>query len=247
MFKANPGKSHLLLSSGDTSKVALINGITVRNENQVDLLGITIDNALNFDIHVANLCKQASKKLHALTRISTYMDIHKRKTLMNSFFLSQFSYCPLIWMFHSRSLNNRINTLHERSLRVVYRDSVSSFEELLKKDNSFTIHERNIQYLAIELFKVKMGIAPKFMDEIFTMKDSTRYPSKQIFATRNVRTVKYGTNTLSHLGPKIWLIIPDDIKECSTLKSFKKNIKQWKPVECPCNLCKVYIKNVGFI
>ena len=72
-------------------------------------------------------------------------------------------------MFHSRTLNNRINKLHERTLRIVYQDSVSSFETLLDKDNSFTIHERNIQNLAIELFKVKMGISPKFMNEIFTL------------------------------------------------------------------------------
>ena len=96
MFKANPGKSHLILSSNDTTKASVINGIVVPNENQVELLGITFDNALSFDIHVTKLCKQASRKLQALSRISIYMDMEKRRTLMNSFFLSQYSYCPLI-------------------------------------------------------------------------------------------------------------------------------------------------------
>ena len=63
---------------------------------------------------------------------------------MKSFIESQFGYCPLVWMFHSRSLNNRINHIHERALRIVYKDYYSSFEELLEKDKSFTIHERNI-------------------------------------------------------------------------------------------------------
>ena len=63
---------------------------------------------------------------------------------MKSYFLSQFSYCPLVWMFHSRKLNNRINRLHERSLRVVYRDNISFFDELLFKDKSFTIDKSNI-------------------------------------------------------------------------------------------------------
>ena len=246
MFKANPGKSHLILSSNDTTKASVINGIVVPNENQVGLLGITFDNALSFEKHVTKLCKQASRKLQALSRISIYMDMEKRRTLMNSFFLSQYSYCPLIWMFHSRTLNNRINKLHERCLRVVYRDFNSSFEQLLSKDNSFTIHERNIQNLAIELFKVKMGLAPKFMNEIFIVKESSRYPSKQIFVTHNVRTVTYGINTLSHMGPKIWLLIPDEIKASCTC-IFKRKIRKWKPVDCPFRLCKTYLDKVGFI
>ena len=167
MFKTNPSKSHLILSSNDTGKALVLNGIIIPNEHQVELLGITFDNGLDFDIHVTRLCKQASRKLQALFRISNYMDMNKRRLLMNSFFISQFSYCPLIWMFHSRTLNNRINRLHERCLRIVYSDFSSSFEQLLSKDESFTIHERNIQNLAIELFKVKMGLAPIFLKEIF--------------------------------------------------------------------------------
>ena len=64
-------------------------------------------------------------------------------------------------MFHSRKLNNRINKIHERSLRLVYDDNFSNFEELLNKDDSVTIHERNIQVLAIELYKVVNKISPE--------------------------------------------------------------------------------------
>ena len=74
---------------------------------------------------------------------------------MKSFIEAQFGYCPLVWMFHGRVLNRKINHLHERSLRIVYKDSISSFHELLQKDHSFTIHHRNIQSLAIELYKIK--------------------------------------------------------------------------------------------
>ena len=68
---------------------------------------------------------------------------------MKPFIESQFGYFPLIWMFHSRGVNNKINHLHERSLRIVYKDNISPFKDLLKKDRSFTIHQRNIQSLAI--------------------------------------------------------------------------------------------------
>ena len=70
---------------------------------------------------------------------------------METFIESQFNYCPLIWMFHSRTINNKINRLHERALRIVYSDFKSSFEGLLMKDNPFSIHERNIQSLAREI------------------------------------------------------------------------------------------------
>ena len=88
------------------------------------------------------------------------MNIHKRRMKMKAFIASEFGYCPLVWMFHSRKLNSRVNKLHERALRIVYQDYASSFTELLEKDNSTTIHNRNIQLLATELFKVKNELLP---------------------------------------------------------------------------------------
>ena len=82
---------------------------------------------------------------------------------MKAYIISQFGYCPLVWMFHSRGLNNKINSLHERALRIAYGVRSSSFEDLLKKGNSVSIHHWNIQALATELFKVENNIAPEIM------------------------------------------------------------------------------------
>ena len=166
---------------------------------------------------------------------------------MKAVIQSQFSCCPLIWMFHSRKLNNRINRIHERSLRIVYRDVHSTFYELLRKHKSLTIHERNIQLLAIELYKVKNGLAPEFMYQVFPMNENKDYCSKKDFLTRKVNSVYNGTETLSHLGPKLWLMIPNEIKALPSLTLFKAQIKTWKPDKCPCRLCKPYICNVLFI
>ena len=166
---------------------------------------------------------------------------------MHAFISSQFGYCPLVWMFHSRNLNNRINKIHERSLRIVYNDKISSFEELRNRDNSFTIHERNIQALAIELYKVVNGLTPEIMKLVFPLKENMRYPSENMFGTRNVRTVRYGTETLAHLGHKIWAIISSEIKDEPPLNDFTRKIKRWKTDKCPCKLCKTYIGGVGYI
>ena len=94
---------------------------------------------------------------------------------METFIESQFNYCPLIWMFHSRTINNKINRLHERALRIVYSDFKSSFEGLLMKDNSFSIHERNIQSLAIEIYKFLNGLSPSFLNNVFHKNISNSY------------------------------------------------------------------------
>ena len=166
---------------------------------------------------------------------------------MKTFILSHFGYCPLVWMMHSRKLNNRINRIHERALRLVYKDDISSFSDLLKKDNSFTIHERNIQSLAIELFKVINRISPKIMDHVFPTKKTVRYPNENPFVSLKIKTVSWGDGNLAYFGPRIWQIIPEEIRNESNLSLFKKKIRQWKPINCPCRICKKYVPCLGFI
>ena len=108
------------------------------------------------------MCEKASQKLYFLARIAPFMNLKQRRNIMKVFVESQFGYCPLIWMFHSRGLNNKINRIHERALRITYKDKSSSFQELLEKRNSVSIHHRNIQKLAIEIYKACMGFLHPF-------------------------------------------------------------------------------------
>ena len=245
-LKANPDKFHLLLSDPSEELTIKIDNVEHKNSKSQKLLGIRIDNKLTFNDHVTEICTKASQKLHALSRVSNYMSLSQRKTIMKSFILSQFGYCPLVWMFHNRALNHRINKIHERALRVIYRDEKSSFEELLLKDESFTVHERNIQTLAIELYKVANDLSPKIMSLVFPLNTQARYTGENVFRSYNVKTVTWGTETLAHIGPKIWSIVPNDIKQFS-LSKFRKKIRMWKPDKCPCRICKTYIHGLGFV
>ena len=246
-LKANPEKSHLILSSSDTKLYATIDNNKIKNQQEVLLLGITIENKLTFNNHMSKLCMKASKKLHALIQVAKYMNETQRKKIMYSFIYSLFQYCPLVWFFCSRKFNTRINKIHERALRVVYRDINLTFCEILYKRNIYTIHERSVQDLAIELFKVKRQICPEVMAEIFISNNASRRSSRVEFKGKYINSIQYGVKSLTHLAPKIWAIIPSDIKEEDTLQMFKRKIRGWRPKKCPCRLCETYVVNVGFV
>ena len=156
-MKANPDKYHLLINNTKESFQIKTGNETVSSSKYEKLLGVKIDHELHFTEHVSSLCKKPSQKLNALSRIASSTIFNQRRLILNSFITSHFSYCPIICMFHSRKLNERINHIHERALRIVYKDFNSSFQELLIEDNSLNIHHRNLQKLVTEIFKVKNG------------------------------------------------------------------------------------------
>ena len=104
------------------------------------LLGVIINQNLKFDDYLLTQCKKVGRKIKALARVCTYLSLECRRTLTKAFIESQFAYCPLIWMFYKRFSNTRVNYLHERALTIVYNDNKLTFEDLLKKDNSVSIH-----------------------------------------------------------------------------------------------------------
>ena len=167
-MKGNPDKCHLILSKNDNFE-ANINQNRISNTRFEKLLGVTFDNQLNLNHHISKICKTASNKLYALARVSHYMDEDKRRILFYSYFLSQFNYSHLIWMNRNKSINKKINNLHERALKLIYCDHSSNFQELLQKDNSVTIHQRNIQAPAILMYKAVNNTAPTIVSELFSI------------------------------------------------------------------------------
>ena len=237
-MKTNKDKCHLIISNNE--KVSMkIDNIELENTLSEKLLGIMIDSKRNFKEHLEGIIKEASPNVNMFSRITPYMNLTKRKLLMNSFFTSRFNYCPLVWMCHNRTINNKINCLHERCLRIIYNDNKSSFQELLDKDKGVTIHIRNVRALAVEMFKVSNNYSTSLMSEIFDKRNNVydfRSPSE--FARRNLRSVFNGTESISFLVPKIWDIVPSELKQLETVNAFKREIKKWKPVNCPFRLCR---------
>ena len=247
-MKLNEDKCHFLVA-GNTPEYlwAKVGETLVWKSKDEKLLGFTIDKKLNFDKHLSILCKKVSGKVSALARIAKIVPFDKKRLLMRTFIESQFSYCPLIWMFCSRKMNNKINHIHERALRLVYDDYTASFEQLLIKDDSVSIHHRNVQKVAIEMFKVKNNLCPEFIKRLFHL-NNTKTRSNASFHRPMVNTVYYGEQSLRSFGPTVWdAMLPQRFKTISDLETFKEQIKSWVPENCVCRLCKNYIQYLGFV
>ena len=249
-MKLNEDKCHLLVPGNLSEHFWVkVGNEKIWESSHEKLLGLTIDKKLKFTEHLRNICKKASGKVSALARMVKLIPFHKKRILMNAFIKSQFSYCPLIWMFCTAYMNRKINHIHERALRLVYGDYITSFSELLKRDNSVTIHQENIRKVAIEMYKVKNNISPQFVHSIFQSQGiihNTR--SNACFYRPNVESVYKGDLSLRSFGPIVWnQMLPEHLKNISSLTSFKENVKKWVPTECPCKLCKHYIPHLGYV
>ena len=125
------------------------------------------------------------------------MNVAKRRLLMNPLLLPQFNYCSLMWMFHSCGLNNKINCLNERSLLTVCSDNRSSFEDLSDKDESVSIHVKNVQTLDLKMFKEAKNLSAPIVRKIFEKGNN----SNEIMLTS--MCFFYIIASISHLGPQI--------------------------------------------
>ena len=173
------------------------------------------------------------------------MNFKQRKLFLNLSVISKFLYCSIVWMFHSRRLNNKLNSIYQWALRIIYQDYTSSFTELLSKNSSLTIHQRNSQKLVTEMFKVKIGIALEIKKDIFESNSRHNNLLYNFLVKRyNVHPVWCGTETASFLAPKLWGAIPMDCKIVRTLSAFKEKTNSWIPENGICRICKTWIRSM---
>ena len=120
------------------------------------------------------MCSKTNQKLRALSRMTNLLSFNKRKALFKAFVECQFKYCPIVSMFHSQRTNGKISRIHERALRIVYADDVSTFDQLLAMDKSFCIHHQNIQRLLTEIHKALYDISGNSLKELFVKREGIR-------------------------------------------------------------------------
>ena len=165
--KGNADKCHLITNSKTPVRIEVSN-ITIINKEQVKLLGIYLDNRLNFDYHISQLCKETGKK-NACSYSSFQIHEHfTTQTNCKCFYNVSF----LILFFHLNishsSYEHKVNRIHEKTLGLIYPNQHQlTFKELLEESKTVSIHQRNLQILATDIYKAKNKVSPEVVNSLF--------------------------------------------------------------------------------
>ena len=200
--------------------------IIIKSVKSVKLLGVVIDNKLTFNTHIDSICSKAKSSISALQRVSSFTEVSNLKILVDTYFLSCFSYCPVIWMFCSKTKNKKINALHKKALKLVTHGT-NNFDELLKVNKTTDIHTQNIHSLLVEVFHCIHKLNPSFLWEEITVNEN--YTSKRHGMQLVLpKTKKAGAmKTLSFRGSILWNYLPKKYKYLN-LVNFKSEIRALK-------------------
>ena len=233
---ANPSKFQVIFPTKlkDQQSIDIkIKDKTISSKNEVEILGLTIDENLKFEKYISKICRSASGQLHAIYRLNRYFKPKTRTLAINSFILSNFSYCPLGWCFLSARQCSKIDKIIEKSLRVIKSDNQLSYKDLLEKYGQSSIKHRAHKIIAAEVFKTFNNMNPTYMHNIFQKQANIRATRQTLnLKSQSFTSKKYGFNSLRVLAPMIWNSIPNTIKTSKGIAAFKQNINCWGYDNC---------------
>ena len=198
------------------------------------LLGVTIDYLLNFDLHVSNICKKAARQINVLLRLSKFLTIETKNLIYKSFIRSSFNFCPFVWHFCSKTSSAKMEKkLQYRALRLVFNDFDSSYESLLESINMPTFHISRIRLIAVETFKIPHKRSPVFLQDLLSYKNSIysfRYDN--LVDVPRVRTAKCGKSSFCYETAGVWNSLPNDLRKVEDFKEFRRLVNPWSGSSC---------------
>jgi len=238
----NPDKFQAIILNRNSSDLGTytlkFDNNVILTSSEVTLLGIEIDNKLNFKMHIHELVKRAGGQLNFLIRNKKFLNYDAKKIVSESFILANFNYCPLVWHFCSAESMKKLERIQERTFRFLLDDYDSDYDQLLAKINKPTLEIRRLRLLATEIFKTINNLNAPYMKEVFMLNTRRSETASDRLVVQGQISMKYGTYTLRSLGPKIWNKLPSDIKHSKNLSVFKELIKAWSGPKCHCGSCK---------
>ena len=179
----NPDKFQVIIldkkKSNLTNIPLTIDNQTIKSVPSAELLGIHLDDKLNFNLHISNICRSAANQLNALIRLKSYLSFNVKRVLINSYIISYFNYCPLVWMFSTAKSLNKIESIQKRPLQFLYNDYSISYEGLLEKAGKEKMNVYRLRNLCVEIYKTINKLNPEFMKNIFKVKENKRVVREQ--------------------------------------------------------------------
>ena len=162
----------MFLGMREQPKLTLeINDRTTPLTDKVKLLGVSIGSQLKFDDHIRALCQTANRKVSALSRVANFLNYENGRILYNTFVMSNFNYCPLIWMLYGKKSSNRVDRVQKDALRILQKDFSLPFEVLLTRTDERKAHIKNLQKLMLQIYKCQSEKNPSFMMKFFEKRD----------------------------------------------------------------------------
>ena len=229
----NPGKFQAIIidkkKKCHTNETLKIGDKIIKASSSVKLLGVQIDDQLNFNLHISNICRSAANQLNALIRLKRFLAFEEKKTLINIYFYSNFNYCPLAWMFSSSKSLNKVESLQKRALPFFCDNYDSSYEFILKLAGKTTVNVAKLTSLCVDIFKTLNNINLAFMNEIFDFRKTNRTVRNQCKLNLEVliiNQVTFGAESIRYPGSKIWNSLPFHIKSSESRTTFKRIIKK---------------------
>ena len=226
-----------------TNENVVIDNKQIKILPSVELLVIQLDDKLNFSPHISNICKSAANQLNALIRLQKFTKLQSYKEiffLINSYFMANFNYSLLIWMFSSAVSLKKIENLQKRTLRSLYKTYNTSYEDILLRSGFSSMNVKRLRTLCIEIFKTLNNLNPSFMKEIFSLRETNRPVQEKYKLNLDIPSynqVTFGRKALTFFGRKIWNSLPYHIKSAKNCASFKTMIKFWNGETCSCKIC----------
>ena len=228
-LQANPQKFQFIVFGKKVrdEKLMISENVHIECSKIVKLLGVSLDQELNFNAHVKIVCRKAAWQLTALGRISKYLSQEARMTIFRTFIASNLEYCKSIWHFCSKADTRKIEKIQERGLRIVFQDTSSGYEYLLDKSGLKTQEESRLQSILIEVYKALNGLSPLYVSNLFKEKHSNYdLVRKNQLTLVHHRTKAYGLQTFSHQGARMWNALPNSFKDIEQITVFKNSIKK---------------------
>ena len=230
-MKANANKFQVMFLSRTaqlTDDIITVGDISLKASNSINILGVEIDECLKFNTHIDDICSQAGKQINALKRIRHYLDKRCRTTIYNSYINSSFNYCSVAWMFTNKGNREKLEKTNKRALSFITGKSHLDYDQICKENKQLNVHRKCVKATAILMYKVKRGIAPSFVSEMFNSQISNyEMRDNNKFVLPQFNTMLFGRNSFRYYGAKLWNNIPIAIKNSPSLNTFKSAMSKW--------------------